>query len=125
VIFNKPPWVLLRSMVWMRAGTPSGRRPSRPPSISTWTRSAEQSRRDQYVIVNSPNTDGQDLSPEDARAASPRVVTDASRTSGPNRSYLIFGRSVPQIVFDGRTFESPEVLKEFDHDSTTYGQGAA
>ncbi len=84
VIFNKPPWFFYEGMVWMAGGTPVGV-DVRPDSFDL-------------------DVDAIGRAITARRLA--RVLTDASRRFG-KPIYLISDEAYRQIVFDGRTFESP------------------
>src|SRR5258706_10117391 len=107
VIFNKPPWFFYEGMVWMAGGTPVGV-DVQPDSFDLDVDAIGRAitARTKYVIVNSPNNPTGKIYPPGTLERLAPVLTDASRRFG-RPIYLIFDEAYRQIVFDGRTFESP------------------
>ncbi len=122
VIFNKPPWFFYEGMVWMAGGTPVGvdvRPDTFDLDVDAISRAITP--RTKYVIVNSPNNPTGKIYPLATLERLARVLTDASRTFG-KPIYLISDEAYRQIVFDGRTFESPVKLYRNSIMIYTYGK---
>src|SRR5258706_13592218 len=77
--------------------------------------------RTKYVIVNSPNNPTGKIYTAATLERLARVLPAASRTSG-KPIYLISDEAYRQIVFDGRTFESPVKFYKNSIMIYTYGK---
>ena len=73
------------------------------------------------MIVNSPNNPTGKIYPPATLERLARVLTDASRTFG-KPIYLISDEAYRQIVFDGRTFQSPVTFYKNSIMVYTYGK---
>src|SRR6266853_716917 len=122
VIFNKPPWFFYEGMVWMAGGTPVGV-DVRPDTFDLDVDAIGRAitARTKYVIVNSPNNPTGKIYPPATLERLARVLTDASRKFG-KPIYLISDEAYRQIVFDGRTFESPVKFYKNSIMIYTYGK---
>jgi aspartate aminotransferase len=122
VIFNKPPWFFYEGMVWNAGGTPIGvdvRPDTFDLDVDAISRAITP--RTRYVIVNSPNNPTGKIYPPATLERLARVLTDASRTFG-KPIYLISDEAYRQIVFDGRTFQSPVTFYKNSIMVYTYGK---